>query len=171
MGWFNIVFPMLFISLFMYGFMKQLQQSLFLNKTISPTSPFNKRLLAGNHLFSFSFGGFVLLLILNIFVYVEILPQTQQIGNAISLVSLLFLLLMFISKFAIIPKVQVHSVRPLYKRIQQRCLCKIQAALKQKYPFSRNLLKGYSIYLLTFCIFLLPYLIQNLTECFNWLRT
>lgn len=118
MGWFNIVFPMLFISLFMYGFMKQLQQSLFLNKTISPTSPFNKRLLAGNHLFSFSFGGFVLLLILNIFVYVEILPQTQQIGNAISLVSLLFLLLMFISKFAIIPKVQVHSVRPLYKRIQ-----------------------------------------------------
>lgn len=118
MGWFNYVFPMLFIGLFIYGFMKQVQQSLFLNKTVSPDSPSNKRLLAGNHLFSFSFGGFVLLLMLNIFVNVGILPQTQQIGNTISLVSFLFLLLMFISKFAIIPKVQVHSIRPLYKRIQ-----------------------------------------------------
>ena len=117
MEWLNYVIPILFICLFTYGFVKQVQQSVLLHKTVFPNNPFNKRLVLGNHLYSFSFGGFVSLLILNVFFYLGVLPQTQQIGNTVSLVSFLFLLLMFISKFAIIPKDQFHSLRPIYRRI------------------------------------------------------
>ena len=117
MGWVSYVMPLLFIGLFMYGFLKQVQQSVLLYKTVSPTNPFNKRLLLGNHLYSFSLGGFVFLLILNVFFYLGHLPQTQQIGNTISLTSFLFLLLMFLSKFALIPKAQFPSLLPLSKRI------------------------------------------------------
>ncbi|ETP68145.1 hypothetical protein G159_13895 [Planococcus glaciei CHR43] len=108
MEWLNYVVPILFICMFIYGFVKQVQQSVLLYKIVSPNNPFNKRMLLGNHLYSFSFGGFVTLLILNGFFYLGVLPQIEQIGNTVSLVSFLFLLLMFISKFAIIPKDQFH---------------------------------------------------------------
>jgi nitrate/nitrite transporter NarK len=116
MEWHNYVIPVLFICLFIYGYVKQVQQSVLLHKTVSPNHPFNKRLVLGNHLYSFSFGGFVSLLILNGFFYLGMLPQTQQIGNTISLVSILFLLSMFISKFVIIPKDQFQYLPPLFKR-------------------------------------------------------
>ncbi|QDY46468.1 hypothetical protein FK545_17270 [Planococcus glaciei] len=65
MEWLNYVVPILFICMFIYGFVKQVQQSVLLYKIVSPNNPFNKRMLLGNHLYSFSFGGFVTLLILN----------------------------------------------------------------------------------------------------------
>ena len=111
----NFIIPVLFICLFVYGFLKQVQQSVFLYKTVLPNSRFNRRLLLGNHLYSFSFGGFVFLLLLNAFAYVGALPQTQQFGNTVSLISLLFLLLMFILKFAIIPKDPVDFLAPISK--------------------------------------------------------
>ena len=117
MFWFDYVVPILFIYLFIYGLVKQVQQSALLHKTVLPHTPFNKRLLIGNHLYSFSFGGFVLLLILNVFVYLGILPQTQQVGNTVSLITFLSLLLMFISKFTVIPRDQFRSLGPISKRI------------------------------------------------------
>lgn len=117
MEWVSLLIPILFICLFIYGLVKQVQNSILLLKTVSPTNPYSKRLLLGNHLLSFSFGGFVFLLILNVFVYTGVLPQSQQFGNTVSLFSFLFLLLMFISKFGIIPKAQIHFLQPISRRI------------------------------------------------------
>lgn len=116
MGWFDNVIPILFIFIFMYGLVKQLQESVQLHKTISPTTPYYKRLLLGNNLFSFAFAGFVILLILNVFLYMGILPQIQSVGNTVSLFSFLFLLLMFVFKFAVIPKDPQHSLRSVPKK-------------------------------------------------------
>ncbi|ANU09665.1 hypothetical protein A1A1_15548 [Planococcus antarcticus DSM 14505] len=118
MEWLNYVIPILFICLFIYGLVKQVQQSVLLRKAVLPDRSFNKRVLVGNHLYSFSFGGFVFLLILNAFVYVGVFPQTQQVGNTVSLLSFLFLLFMFVSKFVIIPKDRVRFLRPISKRME-----------------------------------------------------
>ena len=116
MVWIDYVVPILFVCLFVYGLVKQVQQSAVLHKTVLPDTPFNKRLLIGNYLYSFSFGGFILLLILNVFVYLGILPQNQQVSNTVSIITFLFLLLMFISKFAVIPKNHFQSLRPILKK-------------------------------------------------------
>lgn len=104
MAWFENIFPVLFILVFIYGLAKQLQQSVLLHKTVSPSSSYNRRLLIGNHLFSIAFAGFVIILVLNALVYTGVLFQTQSAGNAVSLAGFLFLLLMFVFKFAVIPK-------------------------------------------------------------------
>lgn len=117
MEWISLLMPILFISLFIYGLVKQVQNSILLFKTVSPTNSYNKRLLLGNLLLSISFGGFVLLLILNVFVYTGMLSQSQQFGNSVSLFSFLFLLLMFISKFGIIPKTQSPYLQSISRRI------------------------------------------------------
>lgn len=116
MAWFDLIIPLLFIALFVYGLAKQFQQSMLLHKTVSPSSAFNKRLLIGNHLYTLSFAGFVILLILNAFVYTGILPQTQLLGNTVSLTGFLFLVLMFIFKFGVIPKDQQHALPAASKK-------------------------------------------------------
>ena len=114
--WFENAIPILFICFFIYGLAKQIQQSALLHKSALPSNSFNKRLLLGNHLFSFAFAGFVILLILNVFLYMGILPQIQSVGNTVSLFSFLFLLLMFVFKFAVIPKDPQHSLRSVPKK-------------------------------------------------------
>ena len=116
MAWFENVFPILFILIFMYGLAKQLQQSFLLHKTVSPSSSFNKRLLIGNHLFSFAFAGFVIILVLNALIYTGALPQTQSAGNKVSLVGFLFVLLMFVFKLAVIPKDPQDSLSTIPKK-------------------------------------------------------
>lgn len=116
MAWLENVFPVLFILIFIYGLAKQLKQSVLLQKTVSPSSSFNKRLLIGNHLFSFAFAGFVIVLVLNALVYTEVLPQTQSAGNTVSLAGFLFVLLMFVFKFAVIPKNPQASVQTILKK-------------------------------------------------------
>ncbi len=43
---------------------------------------------------------------MNGLVYFGLIPQTQTISNAVSLLTVLFLVLKFIAKFAVIPKSQ-----------------------------------------------------------------
>lgn len=104
MASFETVLPVLFILIFIYGLAKQLRQSLLLHKAVPPSSSYHRRLLIGNHLFSFAFAGFVIVLVLNALVYTGAQPQTEAAGNKVSLAGFLFVLLMFIFKFAIIPK-------------------------------------------------------------------
>ncbi|MGH2317653.1 hypothetical protein ACRC6Q_07770 [Planococcus sp. SE5232] len=112
MSWVNGVIPFLFICIFIYGLIKQIQQSVILQKTISAADPINRRLLIGNHFYTFASAGFVFLLLMNVLVYFGITPQTQTISNTVSLLTVLFLVLMFIAKFAVIPKSQCGF--PLY---------------------------------------------------------
>lgn len=116
MSWINGVIPFLFICVFIYGLIRQIQQTVILQKTISATDPLNKRLLIGNHFYTFVFAGFVLLLLINVLVYFGIIPQTQTISNAVSLLTVLFLILMFIAKFAVIPKDQIGFPQSILKR-------------------------------------------------------
>ncbi|WP_394121734.1 hypothetical protein [Planococcus donghaensis] len=104
MSWINGVIPFLLICIFIYGLIKQIQQSVILQKTISAADSLNRRLLIGNHFYTFVFAGFVFLLLMNGLVYFGLIPQTQTISNAVSLLTVLFLVLMFIAKFAVIPK-------------------------------------------------------------------
>lgn len=106
MRWINGVIPFLFICVFIYGVIKQIQLSIILQKTSSAADSLNKRLLIGNHFYTFIFAGFVFLLLMNGLVYFGLIPQTQTISNAVSLLTVLFLVLMFIAKFAVIPKSQ-----------------------------------------------------------------
>ena len=118
MEWFTNAVLTLFICAFIYGLVKQVQYSLLLQRTVVPNNRFNKRLLIGNHLYSFAFAGFVLLLFLNAFVYFEILPQTEQAGNAVSLIGQLFVLFMFIFKFAVIPKEPFQPLLPFKRKVR-----------------------------------------------------
>ena len=104
MIWFSSVVILAFIGSFVYELIKQLRYSALLKRTVLPNNEYNKRLLHGNDLYSFSFAGFMVLLLVNAFVFWGILPRTQGTGNAASLIAMLFLLLMAVSKFVLIPK-------------------------------------------------------------------
>lgn len=104
MIWFSSIVLFVFIGSFVYGLIKQLRYSALLKRTVVPDTEAGKRLLYGNYLYSFTFAGFMVFVLLNAFVFLGILPRTQSTGNAASLIAMLFLLLMAVSKFVLIPK-------------------------------------------------------------------
>lgn len=112
MVWFDYIVLILFVCLLIYGVVKQVQKSMFLHRTDSTEKPLNKKLLLGNHLYSFMFIGFACFFILNIIAYLGVFYQTQKDSNDISLFTFLFLLAMFILKFAVIPKQQSSLLHP-----------------------------------------------------------
>lgn len=104
MTWFSSGVLLIFISSFVFGLIGQLRYSAWLKRTVLPNNEFNKRLLRGNDLYSFSFAGFLVFVLVNALVFWGILPRTEGAGNAASLIAMLFLSLMAVSKFALIPK-------------------------------------------------------------------
>lgn len=111
MSWMNGAMPVLFFCFFLYGLIKQVQYSVILQKISSAADRLHKRRLIGNHFYTFAFAGFVFLLLVNGFVYLGILPQTQTASNAVSLLAILFLVLMFAAKSAAMPKDQAEFLR------------------------------------------------------------
>jgi len=96
----NVVIIILLIG-FTYGFIRQIQHNSFIKNTVKPTNATNKRKLYGNYICTISYLAFLICLVLNYF------PNllTEQF-NSLNLVVLcfIFVLLVFISKFVIIPK-------------------------------------------------------------------
>lgn len=103
--WINIV-PILIIGAFAYGAFKQIKESISVVKVVPWDSTNHKRLIVGHYLFSLSYVGFVVALIVNLAVYNYTFPQPYSTANAASMTAFYCLLMMFVAELGVMPKRQ-----------------------------------------------------------------
>ncbi|WP_062106826.1 hypothetical protein [Bacillus niameyensis] len=94
---FGYAFVFLLISGFSYGLIKQIQYTIHLRKVASN----DKRRLYGNYLYCFSFAGFLIYFTLNV---TAIIPSTVVTSESTGLACFIFLIILIIAKYKIIPK-------------------------------------------------------------------
>ncbi|VDG97730.1 Uncharacterised protein [Lysinibacillus sphaericus] len=87
---------------FSFGLVKQIQHTLNLQKA-NKTDNY-KRLLFGNYLACITFAGFLVSYVLNVTVAMQIIKSITITSNSTSVSCFIFLLLVLITKFGIIPK-------------------------------------------------------------------
>ena len=103
--WINIV-PILIIGAFAYGAFKQIKESISVVKSVTWDSTNHKRLIVGHYLFSLSYVGFVVALIVNLAAYNYSFPQPYSTANAASMTAFYCLLMMFVAQLGVMPKRQ-----------------------------------------------------------------
>lgn len=115
MDWFEVIVPILVIAAFAYGAFGQIKESIAVAKSVPWDSTNDKRIIIGTHLFSLSYVGFVLALIVNLTVYNYSFPQPASTANAASLTAFYCFLMMFVAELGITPKRQGPKKLPSFK--------------------------------------------------------
>lgn len=115
MDWFEVIVPILIIAAFAYGAFGQIKESLAVAKSVPWDSTNDKRIIIGTHLFTLSYVGFVLALIVNLAVYNHSFPQPASTANAASLTAFYCFLMMFVAELGIMPKRQGPKKLPSFK--------------------------------------------------------
>ena len=115
MDWFEGIVPILVIAAFAYGAFGQIKESIAVAKSVPWDSTNDKRIIIGTHLFSLSYVGFVLALIVNLTVYNYSFPQPASTANAASLTAFYCFLMMFVAELGIMPKRQGPKKLPSFK--------------------------------------------------------
>lgn len=115
MDWFEGIVPILVIAAFAYGAFGQIKESIAVAKSVPWDSTNDKRIIVGTHLFSLSYVGFVLALIVNLTVYNYSFPQPASTANAASLTAFYCFLMMFVAELGIMPKRQGPKKLPSFK--------------------------------------------------------
>ncbi|MDE4085814.1 hypothetical protein PO902_12295 [Planococcus maritimus] len=115
MDWFGVIVPILVIAAFAYGAFGQVKESLVVAKSVPWDSTNDKRIIVGTHLFTLSYVGFVLALIVNLTVYNYSFPQPASTANAASLTAFYCFLMMFVAELGIMPKRQGPKKLPSFK--------------------------------------------------------
>ncbi|ALS76328.1 hypothetical protein M1Q06_12920 [Planococcus sp. 11815] len=115
MEWLVDLVPILIIAGFAYGAFGQIKQSIAVAKSVPWDSTNDKRIIVGSHLFTLSYAGFVVALIVNLAVYNYSFPQPASTANAASLTAFYCLLMMFVAELGIMPKRQGPKELPSFK--------------------------------------------------------
>ena len=115
MDWFEVIVPILIIAAFAYGAFGQIKESIAVAKSVPWDSTNDKRIIIGTHLFSLSYVGFVLALIVNLTVYNHSFPQPASTANAASLTAFYCFLMMFVAELGVMPKRQGPKKLPSFK--------------------------------------------------------
>lgn len=105
-GYLFVVFILIGIT---YGFVKQLQYSLTIQRTDTKGILNYNRLLYGNYLASFSMFGFIISYILNVLIALQIIKYDIVTSDITALSCFIFLLVLLIAKLLIIPKSPKHK--------------------------------------------------------------
>lgn len=92
------------ITCFTYGFVRQLQHTLTFRKADKTAVSNYKRTLFGNYITCLSFGGFLISYMLNVLVTMRIIQSTILTSNNTSFSCFVFLVVLLIAKFGVIPK-------------------------------------------------------------------
>ena len=95
---------------FIYGLVRQIQHTLTMKKNQKIVQ--YKRILVGNCLSSISFAGFLLSFILNILVYMQFIHSNSITSNGTALSCFVFLGILFIAKFGVIPRSSYENKLP-----------------------------------------------------------
>ncbi|ATP40390.1 hypothetical protein CSE16_10205 [Solibacillus sp. R5-41] len=98
------VVVMLFIIGFTYGLVRQVQYTLTIQKANSFGVSNYRRLLFGNYLTCVSLLGFLVSFILNVLVAIQIIQLNLLTSNNTGFSCFVFLLILLIAKFRVIPK-------------------------------------------------------------------
>ncbi|MBP3951806.1 hypothetical protein [Bacillus suaedae] len=88
---------------FTYGLVIQIQYNIFIQKKGKTYMHNYRRSLIGNYLASISFSGFLISYVLNILVAIQIIQSNIITSENTSFTCLVFLLILFLAKFIIIP--------------------------------------------------------------------
>lgn len=89
---------------FTYGFVRQIQHNVVIQKDDKAYVPNYRRSLIGNYITSISFLGFLISYVLNILVATQIIQSNIITSENTSFSCFVFLLVLLIAKFVIIPK-------------------------------------------------------------------
>ncbi|VDG97672.1 Uncharacterised protein [Lysinibacillus sphaericus] len=92
------------ITGFTYGFVRQIQHTLTIRKANKTAGSNYRRTLFGNYITCLSFGGFLISYMLNVFVAMRIMQSNILTSNNTIFSCFVFLVVLLIAKFGVIPK-------------------------------------------------------------------
>ena len=92
----------LFLVSFIYAFIRQIEETIYVKKIIKSNNLNYKRVLFGNYLCSASYGLFIIFFILNVFVAIGRTSSITSVNTFFP--CLIFLTIILVSKYMIIPK-------------------------------------------------------------------
>ncbi len=95
---------MFLIICFTYGLVRQIQHTLSIQKANETAIYKYRRTLVGNYIVCVSFLGFLISYVLNILVAIPIIQSTILTSDTTALSCFLFLVVLLIAKFGVIPK-------------------------------------------------------------------
>ncbi|MBZ9685334.1 hypothetical protein G9F72_003085 [Clostridium estertheticum] len=94
----------LFLISFVYAFIRQIGDTINVRKIIKPDNSKYTRILFGNYICIASYGLFIIFFVLNGLVSLEILKTSSITSENTFSACLIFLTLIFASKYIIVPK-------------------------------------------------------------------
>ena len=100
-GYLMVVFLLI---VFIYGSVRQIQHTVTMQKANKTDIPDYKRSLFGNYVTSISSIGFLISYLLNVLVGIQIIQSNIVTSDNSSFSCFIFLLVLLIAKFGIIPK-------------------------------------------------------------------